>query len=74
MTLQRHRDNKQRLRVPRRPPWTKDLAPAQLERQEKDAFLVWRRGLAECVSRRSSEDLTYHLFSIAGFKNKTSFF
>ncbi|KAH9937242.1 P-loop containing nucleoside triphosphate hydrolase protein [Fomitopsis serialis] len=50
-TLQKHRENRQRLRVPRRPPWTKDMAPAQLDRQEKDAFLEWRRGLAELQDR-----------------------
>ncbi|EMD41943.1 hypothetical protein CERSUDRAFT_147367 [Gelatoporia subvermispora B] len=46
-TLQKHQQNKERLRVPRRPPWTKNMTPAQLDRQEKDAFLDWRRGLAE---------------------------
>ncbi|OCH94716.1 P-loop containing nucleoside triphosphate hydrolase protein [Obba rivulosa] len=50
-TLQKHQQNKQRLRVPRRPPWTKDMTPAQLDRQEKDAFLDWRRGLAELQER-----------------------
>ena len=49
-TLQKHEENKQRLRVPRRPPWTKSMTTAQLDRQEKDAFLDWRRGLAECVT------------------------
>jgi len=46
-TLKKHGENKQRLRVPRRPPWTKSISQAQLERQEKDAFLQWRRDLAE---------------------------
>ncbi|KAJ3768827.1 P-loop containing nucleoside triphosphate hydrolase protein [Lentinula raphanica] len=45
-TLKKHLENKQRLRVPRRPPWTKSMTPAELERQEKAAFLDWRRGLA----------------------------
>jgi len=45
-TLQKHQTNKDRLRVPRRPPWTKSLTPAQLDRQERDAFLDWRRSLA----------------------------
>ncbi|KAF9270034.1 P-loop containing nucleoside triphosphate hydrolase protein [Marasmius fiardii PR-910] len=45
-TLQKHRENKQRLRVPRRPPWTKSMTTSELERQEKAAFLDWRRGLA----------------------------
>lgn len=48
-TLKKHSENKQRLRVPRRPPWTKSISHAQLERQEKDAFLQWRGGLAEYV-------------------------
>ncbi|OSD03306.1 P-loop containing nucleoside triphosphate hydrolase protein [Trametes coccinea BRFM310] len=50
-TLQKHNENKQRLRVPRRPPWTKSMTPAQLDRQEKDAFLEWRRGLADLQER-----------------------
>ncbi|KAI0361378.1 P-loop containing nucleoside triphosphate hydrolase protein [Trametes cingulata] len=50
-TLQKQSENKQRLRVPRRPPWTKSMTPAQLDRQEKDAFLEWRRGLAELQER-----------------------
>ncbi|KAG6336135.1 hypothetical protein ID866_2945 [Astraeus odoratus] len=45
-TLRKHQENKSRLRVPRRPPWTKSITKAQLDRQEKDAFLEWRRGLA----------------------------
>lgn len=45
-TLQKHHENKQRLRVPRRPPWTKTMTTPELEQQEKAAFLEWRRGLA----------------------------
>ncbi|OAX44423.1 P-loop containing nucleoside triphosphate hydrolase protein [Rhizopogon vinicolor AM-OR11-026] len=45
-TLKKHQQNKERLRVPRRPAWTKSITTAQLDRQEKDAFLEWRRGLA----------------------------
>ena len=45
--LRNHRENRDRLRVPRRPAWTAETPPAQLERAEKDAFLQWRRGLAE---------------------------
>lgn len=48
-TLQKQQENKQRLRVPRRPPWKKTMTTAVLDRQEKDAFLEWRRGLAEYV-------------------------
>lgn len=45
--LRNQRANKDRLRVPRRPPWTERTTRAQLERAEKDAFLDWRRGLAQ---------------------------
>ncbi|KAJ6627105.1 P-loop containing nucleoside triphosphate hydrolase protein [Mycena sp. CBHHK59/15] len=45
-TLKKHQENKKRLRVPRRPAWTKSMTPAELEQQEKAAFLDWRRGLA----------------------------
>jgi len=45
--------NSQRLQVPRRPAWTRDMTTVELERQERDAFLEWRRGLAECVLLRS---------------------
>lgn len=45
----RHLANKQRLRVPRRPTWTKLVSPSELDRNEKTAFLDWRRGLAEWV-------------------------
>lgn len=45
--LQKHQENKRRLRIPRRPAWTKSMTTAELDRQEKDAFLEWRRGLAE---------------------------
>lgn len=53
-TLQKHAEHKARLRVPRRPAWTKDMTTAQLDRQEKDSFLEWRRGLAELAEK---EDL-----------------
>ncbi|KAK8861553.1 hypothetical protein IAR55_002375 [Kwoniella newhampshirensis] len=35
------------LRVPRRPPWTRKTTRLELERQERDSFLEWRRGLAQ---------------------------
>ncbi|KAF8578414.1 hypothetical protein K439DRAFT_1621336 [Ramaria rubella] len=50
--LRRHCENRDKLRVPRRPPWTRDLTPAQLERQERDAFLDWRRSLAELAEEK----------------------
>ncbi|KAF9650551.1 P-loop containing nucleoside triphosphate hydrolase protein [Thelephora ganbajun] len=49
--LQKQSENRQRLRVPRRPGWKRGLTPVQLDRQEKDAFLDWRRGLAELQDR-----------------------
>ncbi|SAM58915.1 probable LSG1-Large-Subunit GTPase involved in 60S ribosomal subunit biogenesis [Ustilago bromivora] len=45
--LKKHAQNKERLRVPRRPEWDSTTTRAQLERAEKDGFLEWRRGLAE---------------------------
>ena len=47
--LMKHSENKTRLRVPRRPTWTKAMTTQELDRQEKDAFLEWRRGLAQWV-------------------------
>ncbi|KAG8740975.1 hypothetical protein FRC10_003513 [Ceratobasidium sp. 414] len=48
-TLQRHAQNKDRLRPDscNRPPWTRDLTTSQLERQEREAFLEWRRNIAQ---------------------------
>ncbi|BGP47483.1 hypothetical protein JCM10450v2_003335 [Rhodotorula kratochvilovae] len=43
----KHRENSQRLQVPRRPHWTRQMTTVELERQERDAFLEWRRGLAD---------------------------
>jgi large subunit GTPase 1 len=48
-TLRKFAENKQRLRVPRRAPWNKSMTKQALDRQEKDAFIEWRRGLAEYV-------------------------
>lgn len=42
-----HKSNKKRLRVPRRPEWTRDTTKEDLERRERDEFLEWRKGLAE---------------------------
>ncbi|CCC71428.1 hypothetical protein NCAS_0H01180 [Naumovozyma castellii] len=41
--------------VPRRPNWDEEMTKYQLERQEKEAFLEWRRKLA--VLQESNEDL-----------------
>ncbi|CAF0865341.1 unnamed protein product [Rotaria sordida] len=35
-----------RLRIPRRPPWTPDMSAEQIDQQERASFLDWRRKLA----------------------------
>src|SRR5579859_7468793 len=45
---------KSALTVPRRPPWTPETTPVELERAERDAFLDWRRSLARL---QESDDL-----------------
>lgn len=51
--LGRQRENKQRLRVPRRPAWDAKTTPASLARAEKDAFLEWRRNLAQLTDAQN---------------------
>lgn len=34
------------LQVPRRPPWTPEMSVEELDDNERQAFLVWRRSLA----------------------------
>ncbi|GAA5977732.1 hypothetical protein JCM11641_001392 [Rhodosporidiobolus odoratus] len=46
-------ENSSRLQVPRRPPWTRQMTTVDLERQERDAFLEWRRGLADLQDNKS---------------------
>ncbi|XP_051957580.1 large subunit GTPase 1 homolog [Xyrauchen texanus] len=41
-----HEENKQLLRIPRRPPWDENTSPDVLQQAERDSFLVWRRELA----------------------------
>ncbi|XP_016089016.1 large subunit GTPase 1 homolog [Sinocyclocheilus grahami] len=41
-----HEDNKQFLRIPRRPPWDESTSPEVLQQNERDSFLTWRRELA----------------------------
>ena len=43
----KHQKNKERLRVPRRPKWNESTTPQQLDVQERQSLLEWRRGLAE---------------------------
>ncbi|GAA5914928.1 uncharacterized protein JCM6883_002971 [Sporobolomyces salmoneus] len=49
----KQRDNVERLQVPRRPGWTREMSRVNLERQERDAFLEWRRGLADLQENQS---------------------
>ena len=51
---QKQSQKRSALTVPRRPPWTAETTPAELERAERDAFLDWRRGLA---TLQESDDL-----------------
>ena len=48
----------QELSVPRRPAWDESTTPAELDKNEKEAFLAWRRAIAlkeeEIVLRSSS--------------------
>ncbi|XP_072516271.1 large subunit GTPase 1 homolog [Salminus brasiliensis] len=41
-----HEDNRQFLRIPRRPHWDENTSPEVLQQTERDSFLTWRRDLA----------------------------
>jgi large subunit GTPase 1 len=43
----KHKENRNRLTVPRRPKWDADTSPQELDEQERASLLQWRRGLAE---------------------------
>lgn len=45
--VRKHRENRERLSVPRRPQWDKHTTPEQLDTRERESLLQWRRGLAE---------------------------
>ena len=45
--IQQHYDNAGKLTVPRRPHWTREMSSLELDRLEKEAFLAWRRSLAQ---------------------------
>lgn len=45
--LGKHRQHRNRLTVPRRPKWDSTTTPQELDVKEREAFLNWRRGLAE---------------------------
>ncbi|KAF2666267.1 P-loop containing nucleoside triphosphate hydrolase protein [Microthyrium microscopicum] len=46
-TKKRHKDNHNRLTVPRRPHWDDKTTPQELDDRERTSLLEWRRGLAE---------------------------
>ncbi|KAH7386899.1 hypothetical protein DE146DRAFT_620517 [Phaeosphaeria sp. MPI-PUGE-AT-0046c] len=43
----KHKENRDRLTVPRRPKWDEHTTPQELDQSERDSLLLWRRGLAE---------------------------
>lgn len=43
---QKQAENKDLLKIPRRPKWTKEMSAHDLQQTEKEAFLDWRRKLA----------------------------
>ncbi|KAJ2725509.1 hypothetical protein GGI07_001265 [Coemansia sp. Benny D115] len=45
-TLQKHKANSDKLKVPRRPAWDSTTTASELHRAEREAFMDWRRGLA----------------------------
>ncbi|KAI9807292.1 MAG: hypothetical protein M1833_000035 [Piccolia ochrophora] len=46
-TTRKHKANRNRLTIPRRPPWDDTTTRQQLDSREKASLLEWRRGLAE---------------------------
>ena len=42
----KHKDNKDLLKIPRRPKWTAETTAEDLQRAERESFLDWRRNLA----------------------------
>lgn len=44
--LEEQEKNKKLLKIPRRPQWTSETSPEQLQQNERDEFLKWRRDLA----------------------------
>ncbi|KAF1346491.1 hypothetical protein BDV97DRAFT_357169 [Delphinella strobiligena] len=43
----KHDKNRERLTVPRRPPWDSNTTRQELDERERQAMIDWRRGLAE---------------------------
>lgn len=47
VVLGKHKENRNKLTVPRRPHWDATTTPEGLDQMERESFLNWRRGLAE---------------------------
>ena len=45
--VKKQNQNRQRLRIPRRPPWNDHTSRIELDERERQSLLEWRRGLAE---------------------------
>lgn len=45
--VRKHKENREKLSVPRRPQWDETTTAQQLDVREKESLLQWRRGLAE---------------------------
>lgn len=45
--IKKQRANREKLTVPRRPPWDENTTPQELDEREKASLLEWRRGLAD---------------------------
>ncbi|KAL4807794.1 hypothetical protein BDV18DRAFT_136062 [Aspergillus unguis] len=45
--IKKHKKNKGRLTVPRRPAWNETTTRNELDAMERESFMDWRRGLAE---------------------------
>lgn len=45
--IRKQKANRNRLTVPRRPPWDETTTPQELDTKERASLLDWRRGLAE---------------------------
>ncbi|KAL3465814.1 hypothetical protein BJX64DRAFT_251911 [Aspergillus heterothallicus] len=45
--IRKHKKNKSRLTVPRRPQWDQSTTRNELDAMERESFMDWRRGLAE---------------------------
>ncbi|VEU33510.1 unnamed protein product [Pseudo-nitzschia multistriata] len=56
------------LSVPRRPAWDKTTTAAELDQREKDAFLEWRRGIAEREEEISLRTSTVSSLGVTPFE------